>query len=120
MHTVAVLAVDGVVAFDLATPLEVFGRTVDADGAALYEVIVAGPERQVDAGPMTIGVSHGLDRLIAADTVVVPGRVEGRLPLAPAVIEALLDAARRGGGSRPSARTPSTSRPPDCWRVSKR
>lgn len=34
MHTVAVLALDGVIAFDLATPIEVFGRTRLPDGRA--------------------------------------------------------------------------------------
>ena len=95
VHTVAVLALDGVIAFDLATPVEVFGRTT-VGGARAYEVVVAGPRRMVSAGPVSLSVPHGLDRLVAADTVVVPGRVDPTLPLEPRAARALQEAARRG------------------------
>lgn len=95
VHTVAVLALDGVIAFDLATPVEVFGRTA-VDGAPAYEVVVAGPRRTVSAGPMSLSVPHGLDRLIAADTVVVPGRSDPSASPEPRVLAALQEAARRG------------------------
>lgn len=73
MHTIAVLAVDGVIAFDLSTPLEVFGRSGEADGKPLYELVVAGPRRQAAAGPMSIHVPHTLARISEADTVIIPG-----------------------------------------------
>jgi hypothetical protein len=37
MHTVSVLALDGVLAFDLSTPVEVFGRVRLPDGRLAYK-----------------------------------------------------------------------------------
>jgi len=96
MHTVAVLAVDGVIAFDLATPLEVFGRTLAPDGSALYDVLVAGPRRQAAAGPVSLGVPHPLSRLAAAGTVIIPGRAEGSAPLDARTVAAVREAFRNG------------------------
>ncbi|WP_369055169.1 GlxA family transcriptional regulator [Kineococcus terrestris] len=95
MHRVAVLALDGVIAFDLATPVEVFGHTRVA-GAPAYEVVVCGPAREVASGPVGLTVPHGLDRLVAADTVVVPGRADPAAPVDPRALEALRAAAGRG------------------------
>lgn len=96
MHTIAVLAVDGVIAFDLSTPIEVFGRSRGADGEPLYDVVVAGPRGQAAAGPMSINVPHPLGRLAEAETLIVPGRAEGSRPLGPRTIAAIRDAARNG------------------------
>ncbi|WP_368498697.1 GlxA family transcriptional regulator [Herbiconiux sp. A18JL235] len=96
MHQVAVLALDGVIAFDLATPIEVFSRTLDEQGEQLYAVTVAGPSRTASAGPIDISVREGLDGIMGADTVIVPGRVEGSPPLDAATIAALRAAAERG------------------------
>ncbi|WP_285471934.1 helix-turn-helix domain-containing protein [Actinoplanes sp. NBRC 101535] len=73
MHVVAVLALDRVIPFDLSTPIEVFNRTRLADGRAPYEVRVCGLTPTVDAGAFTITVPYGLDTLLEADTIVVPG-----------------------------------------------
>ena len=43
MHVVAVLALDGVLAFDLSTPIEVFGRARLPDGRMAYGVRVCAP-----------------------------------------------------------------------------
>lgn len=96
VHTVAVLALNGVIAFDLATPIEVFGRTTTADGAPAYEVLVAGPVRTATAGPTTLSVPHSLDALVAADTVIVPGRADPTAPMDPRAVAALQAAAARG------------------------
>ncbi len=96
MHTVAVLALDGVIAFDLATPIEIFGRTLTANGTPAYQVIVAGPRRSAAAGPTTLTVPHGLDSLITADTVIVPGRSDPGAPIDPRALQALRTAARKG------------------------
>lgn len=96
-HTVVVLALDDVIAFDLATPVEVFGRTRLADGAPAYEVLVAGPARQVRAGPLGVTVPHGLDALDDADTIVLPGLDPPEAPVPVEVREALLRAHARGG-----------------------
>jgi transcriptional regulator GlxA family with amidase domain len=94
--TVAVLALDDVLAFDLATPIELFGRTSLPDGSPAYEVVVAGPRRTVRAGPVTLSVPHTLARLIDADIVIVPGRRDPFTPMGPRAIRALQDAANRG------------------------
>lgn len=96
VHSVAVLALDGVIAFDLATPIEIFGRTPAADGTPAYEVVVAGPRRTASAGPTTLSVPHTLDRLVTADTVFVPGRSKPEVPPDPRAVRALRDAARNG------------------------
>jgi transcriptional regulator GlxA family with amidase domain len=92
MHSVAVLALDDTIAFDLATPIEIFGRAQLADGSAAYNVIVAGPAAQVNAGPVSLGVPHGLDSLATADTIIVPGRNDPTAPVDERVLSALRDA----------------------------
>lgn len=96
VHTVAVLALPDTVAFDLATPVEVFGRTSSADGQPCYRVLVCGTDSVVAAGPMRIATDLGLDALAAADTIVVPGRDPVSTPPPRAAIEALVAAHARG------------------------
>ncbi len=74
MHTVAVLALPDTIAFDLSTPVEVFGRVRLPSGEPGYRVLVCGTEPVVTAGPFRIATDHGIDALADADTVVVPGR----------------------------------------------
>lgn len=95
MHTVAVLALPDTVAFDLATPIEVFGRVLSAAGEPLYRVLVCGTDPVVAAGPLRIGTDFGLDALADADTVVVPGRNVITEP-PRAALDALLAADARG------------------------
>ena len=54
MHTVAVLALDQVIPFDLSTPIEVFTRTRLPDGRPAYRVRVCGATSTVDAGAFTL------------------------------------------------------------------
>ncbi|NYE95133.1 transcriptional regulator GlxA family with amidase domain [Psychromicrobium silvestre] len=96
MHTVAVLALDDVIAFDLATPVEVFGRARLPDGRPAYQVIVAGPSPLVKAGPMSIAVPQGLEALATADTIIVPGLHDPEAALPAQVSAALHDAYRAG------------------------
>jgi transcriptional regulator GlxA family with amidase domain len=96
MHTVAVLALPDTVAFDLATPVEVFGRAVSASGPACYRVLVCGTEPVVTAGPLRIATDLGLDALADADTIVVPGRNDVIVPPPQAALEALRAAYTRG------------------------
>lgn len=63
MHTVAVLALDGVLAFDLSTPVEIFGRARLPDGRAPYRVRVCAPADEVDAGVLAIRPPWGMDEL---------------------------------------------------------
>jgi transcriptional regulator GlxA family with amidase domain len=73
MHTVAVVALADVIAFDLTTAVEVFGRVVLPSGEPGYRVLVCGTAPVVSAGPMRIATDHGIETLAEADTVVVPG-----------------------------------------------
>ncbi|WP_035846520.1 GlxA family transcriptional regulator [Kitasatospora azatica] len=73
-HRVAVLALDGVIAFELGIPSRIFESARAADGAALYQVATC----TVDGGPVAtstdfrIAVDHGPELLERADTVVLP------------------------------------------------
>ncbi len=96
VHTVAILALDHVVPFDLATPIEVFGRTRLPDGRSPYRVRVCGPAPEVETDAFALRVPYGVEALAEADTVIVPGRSERAGPPPPEALEALRDAASRG------------------------
>ncbi len=95
MHIVAVLAPDRVVPFDLATPIEVFSRTLLPSGRPGYEVRICGASPEVDAGAFTLRPPFGLAGLDDADTVIVPGR-DANPPVPAEVLDALRRAAARG------------------------
>ncbi|WP_067462495.1 GlxA family transcriptional regulator [Nocardia amamiensis] len=96
MHTVAVLALDQVIAFDLATPVEVFGRTRLPDGRRAYRVRVCANRSTVDAGVFTLRAPWGLEALGEADTIILPGCADPGLPVPDEVIHALRRAAAAG------------------------
>ncbi|WP_338693207.1 helix-turn-helix domain-containing protein [Streptomyces sp. Q6] len=96
MHTIAVLALDQVIPFDLATPIEAFGRTRLPDGRPGYTVRVCARRPEVDAGTFTIKAHRDLEGLKGADTVIVPGTSAPLAPLDPAVRDALRAAAADG------------------------
>jgi len=96
MHVVAIVAFDGVIPFDLATPCEVFGRTRLRDGAPGYDVRVCGVSREVNAGTFTIRTRHGLRGLAGADTVIVPGVADITQPIPRPLVSALVRAAGAG------------------------
>jgi transcriptional regulator GlxA family with amidase domain len=80
-HRVAVLALDGVMPFDLGVPVQVFGsaraETDDGTGGEqLYDVRVCGADGLAPvatSGGFTLTPSHGPDLLAEAHTVIVPG-----------------------------------------------
>ncbi|WP_309117159.1 helix-turn-helix domain-containing protein [Saccharothrix sp.] len=96
MHIVAVLALDGVIPFDLSTPIEVFTRTRLPDGRRPYEVRICATTPTIDAGAFTLTAPWGLDALHTADTVVLPGCVDPTAPLPKEVVDALQEAAAKG------------------------
>jgi transcriptional regulator GlxA family with amidase domain len=96
MHVVAVLALQDAIAFDLATPLEVFGRVRLPDGRPGYRLVVCGSAPLVEAGPVRLATEHGLDELARADTIVVPGRHHVDTPTPDDVLAALRAAAAAG------------------------
>lgn len=101
-HRIAVIAVDGIMPFDLGIPCQVFGA-VELDGdQPRYQVDVC----SVDGSPVptasgfSIQVAHDLALLDHADTVLVPG-ASGRSAAAhgqidPRLAVALQTAHRRG------------------------
>jgi transcriptional regulator GlxA family with amidase domain len=96
VHAIAIVALPDCVAFDLATPIEVFGRARLADGGPGYRVLVCGSEPVVDAGPIRIATEHGLDALAGVESIVVPGRNDLIAPVPDAVIAALKTAYANG------------------------
>ena len=94
MHAVVVLALDGVLAFDLSTPVEVFGRARLPDGRAAYRVRVCAPAAEVDAGVLAIRAPWGLNALGDADTIIVPGLADPAEPIPGDALEALRAAAK--------------------------
>ncbi|MFF0556276.1 GlxA family transcriptional regulator [Streptomyces sp. NPDC004266] len=88
-HRVAVLALPGLLPFELGIPHRIFGRAKDPGGRPLYEIVTCAPKAgpvQTDAD-FSIHVEHGPEALATADTVVVPASYElgpvydeGRLP----------------------------------------
>jgi transcriptional regulator GlxA family with amidase domain len=78
-HRVAVLALDGLLPFELGIPHRIFGRPRDALRRRLYDVVTCsvrppGPV-QTDAD-FAIDVQHGPEILATADTVIVPASYE--------------------------------------------
>ncbi|MFD5327139.1 GlxA family transcriptional regulator [Streptomyces sp. NPDC127092] len=77
-HRVAVLALPGLLPFELGIPHRIFGRAKDPEGRPLYETVTcataAGPV-QTDAD-FAVHVEHGPEVLATADTVVVPASYE--------------------------------------------
>jgi transcriptional regulator GlxA family with amidase domain len=98
-HTLAILTLDDVVAFDLGTPAMVFGAARTADRVPLYEIKVCGTGPVHSTAGFTVVPDHDLAALDGADTVIVPG-VGGSTvtdgTLRADVQEALLAAAARG------------------------
>ena len=101
-HRVAVLALDGVVAFELATPSRILGSAQEEGEQPLYDIRTC----TVDGGPVQtssdfrICVDHGPELLAGADTVIIPASREGRLIIAggrqPAGVAAALALVRPG------------------------
>lgn len=98
MHQVAVLALHGVIAFELAIPCEVFGRARVPGMRQAYEVRVCGEAKDVKAGAFDVRVPWDLSHLTDADTVIVPGLDNAMIPIADEVLEALRAAS--AGGAR--------------------
>jgi transcriptional regulator GlxA family with amidase domain len=96
MRTVAVLALDGVIPFDLSTPIEVFGRTRLPSGAAAYRVVACSPFRSVSAGGFRLTDLSDLSVMRSAALVIVPGCADPFAAVRPDVVDALRSAAAAG------------------------
>ncbi|MEH0525784.1 helix-turn-helix domain-containing protein [Streptomyces stelliscabiei] len=78
-HRVVVLALDGLLPFELGIPQRIFGMARDAAGRRLYEVLTCSvrPPGPVETdADFEILVPNGPETLATADTVVVPASFE--------------------------------------------
>ncbi|OIJ69886.1 GlxA family transcriptional regulator [Streptomyces mangrovisoli] len=78
-HRVVVLALDGLLPFELGIPHRIFGRPRDARGRQLYEVVTCSvrPPGPVETdADFAVQVAHGPEALAGADTVIVPASYE--------------------------------------------
>jgi transcriptional regulator GlxA family with amidase domain len=98
VHTIAVLALPDTVAFDLSTPVEVFGRAILPSGQPGYRVLVCGTDSVVSAGPMRIATDLGIEAAAEADTIIVPGRNDVTVATPPDVLRVVKSA--HGAGTR--------------------
>ncbi|MGW1073322.1 GlxA family transcriptional regulator [Streptomyces sp. NPDC002537] len=100
MTVVAVLALEGVVPFELSVPGQVFGTANQAAGASHYEIRVCAPGGTVTTDVAYVAfrmrTPYGLGGLDGADTVVVPGHSGFLAPPSRAVTGALRRAAEAG------------------------
>ncbi|MDN0194068.1 helix-turn-helix domain-containing protein [Streptomyces sp. S.PNR 29] len=78
-HRVVVLALDGLLPFELGIPHRIFGHPKDARRRPLYEVVTCSirPPGPVETdADFAVHVPHGPEALATADTVIVPASYE--------------------------------------------
>lgn len=96
MHTIAILALHDFIPFDLGIPCEAFGFVRLLNGAAGYCVKVCGEAEHVNTGAFTLQAHFGLNHLIDADTIIIPGIKDPKKTLNPKVRTAILKAWKKG------------------------
>jgi transcriptional regulator GlxA family with amidase domain len=110
MHVVAAVIDQGALTFDMAIPCEVFGLDRSDIVDPWYEfLLVAGARRVRTQTGFTVDVSHGLEELDRADTIVVPGwsnpdddpSEKGRRRFLPRTLRATRLAHRRSFSQQP-------------------
>jgi AraC family transcriptional regulator, transcriptional activator FtrA len=98
VRNVVIIVYDGMSTFEFGIAVEVFGLDRPEMGPNWYRMTTAAAQsgRLRTAGGLTAVADHGLDDLISADTIVVPGwREIGTVPPEP-LLAALRAAADRG------------------------
>jgi transcriptional regulator GlxA family with amidase domain len=96
MHTIAILALDGVVVFDLSIPIETFGRARRLDGTLAYQIFVCAPTSVIDTGMFSLHAQWSLEKLRKADTIILPGIADIRRPIFEDVLSELRRCAADG------------------------
>jgi transcriptional regulator GlxA family with amidase domain len=96
VQTVAVLALHGVVPFDLGIACDIFSRVRTVDGDEAYRVLVCGESSRVRAGHFDIHAPWRLEPMMDADILIVPGVEDINLGVSSAVKKALRLASDRG------------------------
>jgi len=96
MHSVAILAYDGMSGFESGLAAEIFGITELAEmfsagiSQPWYSVKLCAEELEVRMlGGATVRTSYGLDDLAAADTVIIPSVRDVTKPTSPALVDAI-------------------------------
>ncbi|MPZ93803.1 MAG: helix-turn-helix domain-containing protein [Propionibacteriales bacterium] len=95
MPTVALAAVGHLLHFELAVAYEIFGNPPREATGGWYDVLLCG-SGPVQVGPFTVEPDHGLERLISADTVIVPACADIDDPAPAELVEALRAAHESG------------------------
>jgi AraC family transcriptional activator FtrA len=97
-HHVAIVAYDGLCTFEFGCAIELFALARPELGVRWYTHAVCavepGPLRAL--GGLTVQVPHGLDALLDAGTIVIPGWRDADEAPPAALVDALLAARRRG------------------------
>jgi len=103
MHTVAILAYDGMSGFESGLAAEIFGLSELSEAFAAgiprpwYSVRMCSEEAEVTTvGGATMRTAYGLADLAAADTVVIPSVRDVNEPVSADLIEAITAADDRG------------------------
>ena len=96
MHVVAVIAMHGVLPFELAMPCEVFGRVSVPGLREPYSVRVCGETSDIRGGAFDVRVPWDLSHVAGARTVVLPGIADSTMPVSGEVIAAVRNAAGQG------------------------
>ncbi|MDX1891744.1 helix-turn-helix domain-containing protein [Mycolicibacterium sp. 050158] len=103
MHSVAILAYDGMSGFESGLAAEIFGITElpDRFSAGIprpwYSIKTCAEQPEVRMlGGATVRTPYGLADLAAADTLVIPSVRDITAPTSPALIEAIVEAHQRG------------------------
>ncbi len=97
-HTIAVVAIAGISPFHLSIPCAVLGEDRSAAGVPRFELRVCG----LHAGPLSTSAGfsvvapYGLDGLVGADTVIVPGWHDPDALPPESLLDALRAAHERG------------------------
>jgi AraC family transcriptional regulator, transcriptional activator FtrA len=88
MATIALAATDGMLGFEVAMACEVFAPEPAGLADPWYDVVICGPG-PARAGRFTLQPDRGLDRLVDADTVIVPGLVNTDADLPRELLDAV-------------------------------
>ncbi|MER6450482.1 helix-turn-helix domain-containing protein [Streptomyces venezuelae] len=88
MPTVALAAAGRMLHFELAVAYEIFGNPPPDAPQGWYDVMLCGPG-PVRVGPFTVEPDHGLERLVRADTVIVPACADVDEPPPPELVDAV-------------------------------
>ncbi|MDQ0139038.1 GlxA family transcriptional regulator [Cupriavidus necator] len=98
MHTVAVIAFEGISPFHLSVPCIVFGDDLDRLGVPRYRLLICAEKPGLIAtmSGFRIEVAHDLSALEQADTVIMPAWRDPAEPAPQALRDALRSASARG------------------------